>query len=57
MVYLATFKKVEEPKAIANDNVSYVNLNNLKSQKPIEVEATPIGRSETSLSKTERKYF
>lgn len=53
----ATFKKVEEPKAIANDNVSYVNLNNLKSQKPIEVEATPIGRSETSLSKIERKYF
>lgn len=53
----ATFKKVEEPKAITTDNTSYINLNNLKTQKPIEVEATPIGRSAMSISKTERKYF
>lgn len=53
----ATFKKVEEPKAISNNKVSYVNLSNLSSNKPIEVEATSLGVRETSLSKSERKYF
>lgn len=50
----ATFKKSEAPKAVSNSNTPHVNL---RSQQPIEVEATPIGRSEMSISKTERKYF
>lgn len=54
----ATFKKSETPtKAISGSKPSEMDLTSLYNKKPIEVEATLIGRNESSIVKSEKKYF